>query len=188
MYCPNCGSNNQAEIKFCTRCGTNLAVVSEALGGKPATQLTIDERKVKLLKDYYSSRRSTLIGVPLFIIGLLFLTGLIAADLSDKMGPLLLLPLACAVYGAICTFWGIGHWVESASEMKALGYSVPQKESSPPAQAHLAAPADSIAVNGKGYVTDPVRFPGSVTENTTRQLDQDARQPNLESQSKRTSQ
>jgi uncharacterized membrane protein YvbJ len=34
MYCPSCGSNNQPEIKFCTRCGTNLGVVSEALTGK----------------------------------------------------------------------------------------------------------------------------------------------------------
>ena len=185
MYCPNCGSNQQAEMKFCARCGTNLAIVSEALSGKTVAQ---DEQRVKLLKDYYGSRRSTFIGIPLFIIGIIFLTGLIAADLGDKMGAILLLPLAMAIYGGICTFWGISHWVETTSEMKALGYPLPQKESSPAAQARLAPPADSITVAAKGYATDPIRFPGSVTENTTRQLDQDARGPNLENQSKQTSQ
>jgi hypothetical protein len=38
MYCPNCGSNNQAEIKFCTRCGTNLGVVSEVLSASQIGQ------------------------------------------------------------------------------------------------------------------------------------------------------
>lgn len=188
MYCPNCGSNNLGEKKFCARCGTNLAIVSEALSGKLAIQPPVDERMVKLLKDYYSSRRSTLIGVPLFVIGVVMLAGFILAGLEDKMGPILLLPLAMAIYGAICTFWGISHWVDSASEMKALGYSVPQKELSPPAQAHLAAPADAIIVSAKGYATDPISFPGSVTENTTRQLDQNAPQSNLESQAKPTNQ
>jgi hypothetical protein len=142
---------------------------------------------VKLLKDYYSSRRSTLIGVPLFICGVIFLAGLIVADLGDKMGAILLLPLAMAIYGGICTFLGISRWVDSASEMKALGYTLPQKVLPPPAQAQLAPPGDSITVDQKGYATDPIRFPGSVTENTTRQLDQDARQSNLDNQTKQIS-
>src|SRR2546423_13513471 len=86
MYCPSCGSNNQAEVKFCTRCGTNLAVVSDALSllrlsnpqgqkggtkpalcsdalsGKAADPSPLDERLVKLFKDYYRSRNSVIIG------------------------------------------------------------------------------------------------------------------------------
>src|SRR5262245_14029358 len=34
MFCPKCGSNQGEERKFCTSCGTNLLVVSQALSGK----------------------------------------------------------------------------------------------------------------------------------------------------------
>ena len=33
MFCPNCGRDNTIERKFCASCGTNLAVVSQALSG-----------------------------------------------------------------------------------------------------------------------------------------------------------
>lgn len=33
MFCPNCGSNQSNRKKFCTACGTNLSLVSQALTG-----------------------------------------------------------------------------------------------------------------------------------------------------------
>ena len=33
MYCPTCGVDNSRERKYCTSCGTNLEVVSQALSG-----------------------------------------------------------------------------------------------------------------------------------------------------------
>lgn len=33
MFCPTCGRDNTTERKFCATCGTNLAVVSQALSG-----------------------------------------------------------------------------------------------------------------------------------------------------------
>ena len=33
MFCPTCGRDNTLERKFCASCGTNLAVVSQALAG-----------------------------------------------------------------------------------------------------------------------------------------------------------
>jgi len=33
MFCPTCGKENSAEIKFCASCGTNLEAVSHALTG-----------------------------------------------------------------------------------------------------------------------------------------------------------
>lgn len=39
MFCPKCGSNQGERKKFCTVCGTNLQIVSQALtGGLPQTQ------------------------------------------------------------------------------------------------------------------------------------------------------
>lgn len=34
MFCPNCGRDNSAELKFCASCGTNLDAVSQALTGR----------------------------------------------------------------------------------------------------------------------------------------------------------
>jgi predicted lipid-binding transport protein (Tim44 family) len=34
MFCPKCGSNQVEGRKFCTSCGTNLLLVSQALSGK----------------------------------------------------------------------------------------------------------------------------------------------------------
>jgi hypothetical protein len=33
MFCPNCGRDNSLERRFCSSCGTNLEVVSQALSG-----------------------------------------------------------------------------------------------------------------------------------------------------------
>lgn len=171
MYCPNCGSNNQAGIKFCTRCGTNLAVVSEALSGRTG-QSPADDRIVKLLKDYYSGRRATFLGAPLFVCGVTMLTGFFVANLPDNLSALFLLPLISTVYGAISTFWGISRWLDSISELKALGYDNPKKAQPRPAQSALAAPPVEIeTARSKVYATDPIE-PNSITEQTTNLLEE----------------
>lgn len=189
MYCPNCGSNNQAEIKFCTRCGTNLGVVSEALSGKPATQMPFDERKVKLLKDYYISRRATLIGGVTLPIGLALLMAMFMIGFPEKLIILALIGLGLTIYGASVGIWGIGHWMESSSEMKALGLSASQIEQSSPITTLLSRPEQvaPVTIAAGQYSTDPIN-PGSIVEHTTRQLEEHAHQLNPESRPKQTSQ
>ena len=34
MYCPKCGSNQSEGKRFCTVCGTNLQIVTQALSGQ----------------------------------------------------------------------------------------------------------------------------------------------------------
>ena len=189
MYCPNCGSNNQAEIKFCTRCGTNLAVVSEALGEKTTAQLPFDERKVKLLKDYYMSRRATLVGGVALPLGLALLMAMFIIGFPEKLIILALLGLGLTIYGAIISIWGIGHWVETSSEMKALGLSASQIEQSSPVTTLLPRPEQDAppTIAAGQYSTDPIN-PGSVVEHTTRQLEEHAHQLNPESRPKQTSQ
>ena len=184
MYCPNCGSSNQAEIKFCTRCGTNLNVVSEALSGKSATPSQLDERMVKLLKNYYSSRRASLIGALTLPVGLALLTAMFVTGFPEHLMVIALLGLGLTIYGAIVGIWGIGTWIDSTSEMKALDIVVPTHSLPAASRDKLdTSRITSIPALVERYSTDPID-PGSVTDGTTRQLEGPApkRSPELQSE------
>lgn len=175
MYCPTCSSNNLADIRFCTRCGTNLAVVSEALSGKSSAQPPIDERMVKMLKDYYSSRRATLIGGLTLPVGLSLLMAMFLMGFPEHLMIIALIGLGLTIYGTIIGIWGIGHWVDSSSEMKALKIATSQN----PLPLALRDEFNTAPVAGARaaqYATDPFQ-PGSVTEQTTRELDKRAHTP-----------
>ena len=183
MFCPNCAHENQAEIKFCTRCGTNLAAVSEALAGKPVSPVEVDDRMVKLLTKYYDGRRSAAVGGVSITIGTLMVILLMAARLNWDNIPLpalLLIGLsACAlVYGAIAVIAGVAEWIQSSSEMNALGYSAPAKQIANIHRLHLSSPsAEQVTRSQAEYATDPISYPASVTEQTTRQLEEHSFSP-----------
>ena len=40
MYCPTCGVDNSHELRYCSACGTNMEVVSQALSGNADGFLT----------------------------------------------------------------------------------------------------------------------------------------------------
>jgi hypothetical protein len=170
MYCPNCGSDNQAEIKFCTRCGTNLGVVSDALTGKLAVSSKIDERMVRLLKNYYRGRRSVTIGGSMLLVGLIVQAIVLAFGFPEKLIGFAALAAAPIIYGFISLFIGIARWNRAGSELKALGHVVGQTVLSRETTALTDTPAAREA-----YSTDPISAPASVTEQTTRHLEAQAR-------------
>ncbi len=168
MYCPSCGSNNQPEIKFCTRCGTNLGVVSEALTGKIAGKTGVDDRMAKLMRDYYRGRRDTITGAVLIPAGLLILAIMAAAG----MKPIGAFFIICWMFfwGAAALAGGLGKWIASKGELKSLGYgSQSQIQGAPFPQ---PGSVNQAQLPPSGYSTGPVGYPGSVTEQTTRQLDE----------------
>ena len=168
MYCPSCSSQNQDDVKFCTRCGTNLAVVSEALSGKAASSTQIDERMVNLFKDYYSGRNSVIIGGVVCAI-VLFKIGLSAFfSLPPNLDFLSYVAVFLLVYGLIALIWGAGKWNDSASEIKAIERAAPE---------HPRLPAEPSGVTTPVYSTDPIAIPVSVTEQTTHLLDEGASEP-----------
>jgi hypothetical protein len=178
MYCPSCGSNNQADIKFCTRCGTNLSIVSDALSGKAGSTPEPDERMVSLFKDYYNGRRSTALGGACLAAGLIMLLLMFAAGFPEKLIVLALVALGLQIYGASVAIWGVSKWFDSSSEMKALGYAM--NNNLPPVTARASlnpTPAEPVTARYEKYATDPIKHPGSVTEHTTRQLDEQALRP-----------
>ena len=71
MYCPTCGSNQSEGKKFCTICGTNLQIITQALSG----QLSPVYSAPPIPHPYEIERqRETAKGIRLAIIGGGFLT------------------------------------------------------------------------------------------------------------------
>ncbi|HSE97896.1 MAG TPA: zinc ribbon domain-containing protein [Blastocatellia bacterium] len=176
MYCPNCGSSNKPGTKFCARCGTNVAVVTDALAGKATGTNPLDERMMKLIKDYHKGRRDAITGGILIPAGLLIMSIMVAAGLN----PIGAFFIICWMFfwGAAALADGIGKWIGSSGEMKTLGF-MPQ-----PAALPQAKPTPPLAqLHEPGYSTGPIDYPGSVTEQTTRQLDERAYRPPAENQS-----
>jgi len=182
MYCPTCGSHNLAEVKFCTRCGANLAIVSEALTGKAVNQR--DERMVKLLKDYYEGRRATAVGGAALTLGFMVLFLLMAAGMPEHWLVFGLLGLACMIYGAVAAIAGAAEWIKSSSELKALSVVASQLVLPKPVQQVTTVIEDRGLLTNDRLATDSITSPASVTEHTTHHLDEKAHSPTLENQSR----
>jgi uncharacterized membrane protein YvbJ len=171
VYCPSCGSNNQDEVKFCTRCGTNLSVVADALRGRTTGALEVDERMVSLFKDFYRSRRMMIIGGAASALALFKLAGPVLLGVPEKMIPIVILSLAFLLVSLIAFVWGLAKWNNSSSEIKALGLSPskPKALTAPPERFMLPVEPSSIGVPAQA--TDPIALPSSVTEHTTHLLE-----------------
>lgn len=180
MYCPSCGVNNRDEVKFCTRCGTNLDVVSDALRGKSTSALETDERMVRLLKDYYRSRRMTIIGGAASLIALFKLALLLVLGFPEKMLPLAALAAGLLLYGLFALIWGMTKWNNSSSEIKALGFAPPKGKRLTPAPNQLRLEANPASVSTPAYATDPIASPNSITEHTTHLLDEGDKTPPIQ--------
>lgn len=165
MYCPNCGSNNQPEVKFCTRCGTNLGVVSEALTGKLPTRAADNEHTTKVMRDYYRGRKDTITGATLILAGLLIMAILVASGMK-AVGAFFII-FWMFIWGAASLAGGLGKWIASSAQAKTFGIGSQSQFQGTLAQPPIEAPPQPR--EPPGFSTGPVGFP-SVTEQTTRQL------------------
>lgn len=185
MYCPSCGSNNQDEVKFCTRCGTNLSVVSDALRGRTTGALETDERTVQLLKDYYRSRRMMIIGGAASVLALIKLAGPFLLGFPEKLIPIVILSLGFLFLSLIAFVWGLVKWNNSSSEIKALGFSPSKGKTLTPAPEGLRLAGDQSGIGGQPYAADPIAPANSVTERTTHLLDEDDQTPAVRTRTER---
>jgi len=170
MYCPGCGVSNNSETKFCTKCGTDLAAVAEALAGNKQAPPQLDERMVRIFKDSYHGKRSMAIGAIALAIGIvkLFIGGLI--NLPDGFPNLFPFFIAIAIYSLLSLFSGLSKWTSASSEIKAIERASQGPILSPPRRQALHDPAIIFDTPARNYDTDAVAIPSSVTEQTTRQL------------------
>jgi hypothetical protein len=96
---------------------------------------------------------------------------------TDFLGTLAALLL---LYGLISLVWGIARWNNSASEIKAIERSASLGASPRSAEHAPGLPSsEPVSMRTEARSTDPIQ-PGSVTEQTTRQLEQS--RPHLENQ------
>lgn len=174
MYCPGCAHENPPDIKFCTRCGTNLGVVSEALGSKlVGSNRVIDERVVEVIKDYYQGRRDTITGVVLLPAAVKAVSLLIMLGLP---------PVASFFIVSWMVFWGIaalagglGKWIAASGELKALGYTPPSSKRSERYKREWMR-VQKLLLNQDtprptNRLSERTEIPVSVTEHTTRELE-----------------
>jgi hypothetical protein len=179
VFCPSCGSNKKDEVKFCTRCGTNLGVVSDALSGRTTGALETDERTVSLLKDYYRSRRMMIIGAAVSAVALFKLAGPFLLGFPEKMIPIVILSLLFLFLSLFAFIWGLIKWNNSGSEIKALGIS-PSKGKALASAEQSRLAGEQLRVGKSTYATDPIPSATSVTEQTTHLLDEDEQTPRSE--------
>ena len=77
MYCPSCGNQQSEEKKFCTACGTNLALVSNALSyaNSSPNPVLLSEAIVKYNQQFSTAITNASTGIGLIIAAIfLYLT------------------------------------------------------------------------------------------------------------------
>jgi hypothetical protein len=153
MYCPKCATENIDRARFCRSCGTNLSLVPQALTGQlPEARKDGFERAIRRIREPNLSRgvRRVSVGFALLvIIAVLFLRG------SPGFGEIWLLLPAFLLLGK-----GIGEIVSLTTKEREA------KRAFTPVQTTVKLPPAPLY--------DPAA-PPSVTEGTTRRLDNSAK-------------
>lgn len=168
MYCPNCRAVNQEGASYCTRCGTDIALVPDAINGR-IDPPQLDERMVSLLKDYYRGRRGIWIGGVLAATMMMKLAWVLLTGFPQGFLPYVLIAL---VAGVATLAWGLVKWNNSSSEIKAIE-RVRQIEILQPSRRH-------VELQSNEAITDRVALPASPTEHTTHNLEERVYAPPVE--------
>ena len=166
MFCPKCGIENPDSGKFCRSCGTDLGNVSDALSGK----LVIDQNCGTTRRG----RPITLEGVATkFFMGVAFLVISIALAVTGRGGGWwfwMLVPAFMFIGSGAAQFIQL-----RSAEKRMIGFSSGSAQTFPNATQNAALPPQptnfAASVESRYKTGDLV--PPSVTESTTRHLQQD---------------
>jgi MFS family permease len=184
MHCPQCGQQQLSdEMRFCSRCGFGLGIVTELL----VTGGTLPERETESLAAKFGGRkRGKRLGLLLMLTAMLLamIGGIIhdsllhqhnAPGLAGKL--LLFLPaIIIGVAGFVRFFYAllletnVQGLTSPLLPRNAAMKSAPDAEDYAALPPSLGVPASSFGAK-RGDTTEMVNVP-SVTENTTKLLDQ----------------
>jgi len=176
MFCPHCGQQQASgEMRFCSRCGFPLGVISEVLaqGGVLATSEQ-DGRARGLSARQRGVRQgamlmlSAMLIVPVMVF-IVLLTGI------DKLIPLVpLSAIFCVVGGFIRIAWALMFEDAGPQTTPSIpSVPLPPSQLSAPARGQALPPAQATPVTDwrRRQETAEIFQPPSVTENTTKLLE-----------------
>ena len=189
MYCPQCATPNADDVKFCRSCGKELEAVALALSGKSAKPDKGGAGRVepKTAQDWMEkhvegvtgiTRGSILLAVPLLVGAAmaLFMTAFFEAPWMQLWMVFFWVVLFgwMAVWGGIQMAYGISGVLEAKSRLRLMGLTgVRPAVDAPTPESLSRGGAPQIANAHAAFVPAP-RV--SVTEGTTRHLDDSAEQ------------
>ncbi len=171
MYCPRCGQQQISdEMKFCSRCGLPMSGLAEWLGVSGVPARSAQETQV----SPRSPRRKRIrLGAKLmFLSGVLFPVFLVMSLAIDEGSPLVL-PLIIFFVGLTIMLYA-RLFVEDIPPITSPGAQTSAFGAMPGVNA--LPPASTIGMHGVGRQrvrTAELAQPPSVTENTTKLLDQE---------------
>ena len=174
MFCPRCGQQAAEEIRFCPRCGLPLGAVAEVV--ETGGELARPGAGGGLTPRQRGTRKGLMItagGVFFFAVAA-FLTAVV----RDELFPFLILAGLIITVGVMRTLYGL-LLEENAPADKSL--KRPAKGAAPTLEAGRAAaelpPARTVPISAYArpgaHTSDMAAPPPSVTENTTRLLDEE---------------
>jgi endogenous inhibitor of DNA gyrase (YacG/DUF329 family) len=170
MYCPNCGQQQVSdEMRFCSRCGLALSGLAEWLagGGRVPQRREEPQNPAALSPRRKGIRRAAKL---MFFSGVLFFVCLVISIAADE-GAFMVFPfllffvsLALMLYARLFSDKNAPA-LKQAHQSSAFG-STPARGSLPP-----GATIPMTGVGRQHVRTNELAQPPSVTENTTRLLD-----------------
>jgi hypothetical protein len=172
MYCPNCGQQQVSdEMRFCSRCGLALSGLADWLAGGTLPVRRPDEKQV----DPLSPRRKGIRRAAklMFFSGVLFPIFLVFSIAVEEGGPMVV-PFAVFFIALVMMLYAR---LFSDKTVKTAPVSIPAAQTSALGSSSTrgslpAAQSTPIpAVDRQRVRTNELAQPPSVTENTTRLLD-----------------
>ena len=166
MYCPNCGQQQISEMRFCSRCGLAFSGLAEWLaGGRPPLQRQEEPQAPAPLSPRRKGIRRA--GKLMFFSGVLFFVCLVISLAVDEGGFMVLPFLLFFVSLAMMLY------ARLFSDKNAPVINQPAAFGPTPARGSLP-PGVTMPMPAAGRQqvrTNELAQPPSVTENTTRLLD-----------------
>lgn len=170
MYCPTCSQQQiSEEMRFCSRCGFPLEGVKELI----ATGGVIEKQDINSLAErhngFFCGVRKSL-ALMLAVIPMLIIVGILSA-INNNLATLALLPLCSFLIGFVLLIYTTAKEMKRRKKETAVALAQ-QHTSSRNAQLppQRAIPVDNFTQRIK---TAEMAYPASVTENTTRLLDEE---------------
>jgi endogenous inhibitor of DNA gyrase (YacG/DUF329 family) len=169
MYCPNCGQQQISdEMRFCSRCGLAFSGLADWLAGSRLVAARADEAQTSLPSARRKGMRRA--AKLIFFGAVLFPVFLIISLIEDEPGPL--------IAPFLVFFAGLAWMLYArlfADPTPVVNHQVTQtpRLAAPPVRGPLP-PASTIPISdvrGSQVKTNELAQPPSVTENTTRFLD-----------------